>query len=410
MAWQRPASMTSGLVSTAVLNSAGGLIFWWIAARLYPTSSVGFAAAALSATVLLAQVSELGLGTQFAGRLHMEDRPGDLLVTGLMACGAVGIVLGLLFALVAPRLSAELQPLSGTPAAAILFAAGVSLGALSSVLDQVLAATFRGAVRFARNATFVIARVAFGAAGATVAGTGGIVIVAGTVVAVAASLLVVAPFVREASRLARRTPRWSRLRALSGDALSHHVLNLSRSASIWLLPLIATIAVSSAATASFYVALMLTGFVTLIGSSASFTLYVMGVTRPELMKHHVRVALVIAGTSALVGGAILVAFGRPLLGVFGGTYASAYIALVMLALTSLPVAVRDQWLSIKRARGHVRMAAWVGVVTLSLELGSAAVGARLGGIDGLAFGRLIALALIAAVMLPSLGSAALRAR
>jgi len=194
---------------------------------------------------------------------------------------------------------------------------------------------------------------------------------------------------------------WGRLRELATGALSHHLLTLSRSASVWLLPLLVTVVLSREANASFYVALLLSNFVALVTASATFTLYVAGARAPELLWRQVRFTLGMT-TAAAVGGTVILALvGRPLLSTFGGSYAEmAYPTVALLALGTIPLVVKDHWIAVQRVRGGVVRAAGIGIGALIVELAAAVVGARMGGLEGLALARLAILTIEAALMAP----------
>ena len=150
---------TGGLVTASVLTSATGFVFWWIAARQYPPAAVGLAGAAVSAMLLLSQISVFGLGTALAGVLHREPRAASLAATAMMATGLVGLLLGLTFGVLAPLVSSELRPIIVTPLALAIFVAGVGVTALTAVLDQVLVSMSRQLLQLARNVIFGFGRL-----------------------------------------------------------------------------------------------------------------------------------------------------------------------------------------------------------------------------------------------------------
>jgi O-antigen/teichoic acid export membrane protein len=109
-------SNAGALIGTTGLNSALGFIYWWLAARLFAPSAVGLASAAISAMMLLGNVGMLGLGTLLIGELpHRSHEAGALIATALLVAGGASAVLGILFGLAAPLVSAELTPLAQTP-------------------------------------------------------------------------------------------------------------------------------------------------------------------------------------------------------------------------------------------------------------------------------------------------------
>ena len=94
----------SSLVSTAAVTSALGFIYWWLAARQFSPPAVGLASAAVSAMMLLGSISALGLGSLLINELPRHpDKTPALIVTAVLVAGTAGGVLGMLFALVAPR-------------------------------------------------------------------------------------------------------------------------------------------------------------------------------------------------------------------------------------------------------------------------------------------------------------------
>ncbi len=109
--WTILRSATSLLGSRGV-TTALGVIYWWFVARYFQPTAVGLAAACISAMTLLGTLSMLGLGTLLISEL--PRRPGkelSLVSAALALAGAVGLGLGLAFALVAPHLSADFEPL-----------------------------------------------------------------------------------------------------------------------------------------------------------------------------------------------------------------------------------------------------------------------------------------------------------
>ena len=401
---------TGGLIAASVLTSATGFAFWLFAARQYPVDAVGLAGAAVSAMLLLSQIAVLGLGTSLAGVLHREPRPASLSVTAMVASGVAGVLLGLGFGLLAPLLSSELEPISATPLALVVFVAGVAVSAVVAVLDQVLVSVSRNVLQLVRNAAFGFGRLPLLVVAAVLLAPDGMAIYAAWLLGTVVSLAVLVTLVHD-TRLAGgvRPLMWSRLRDMASDALAHHVVNLSRSASVWLLPLMVTVMLSSEANAAFYIAFMMSNLILLVGKQATFTLYVVGARAPETLWRQARFTLGLSAAASLIGTIAFTLVGRQLLALFGESYAaSAYPTLAILALSALPVLVKDHWIAIQRVQGSVSRAAIVGVVFLLLELAAAAVGAVWAGLVGFAIARLVALLVQAAFMAPTLLSAIAR--
>jgi O-antigen/teichoic acid export membrane protein len=399
--FRRTLGTTAGLVVAIMVTSATGFVFWWMAARMFPAEAVGLAGASVSAMLLLSQIAVLGLGTQLAGVLHRESRAASLALTALLAAAAAGVVLALAFAAGAPLLSADLSFLIAGPLPLIIFIAGVGFTTLASVLDQVLVSLFRSGYQLLRNVLFSFSRLAVLALAAAILAPTGIVIYGAWMVGVLVSLLVVAALVARGRRSHDLRPlMWGTLRQMARSAFSHHVLDLSRSSSVWLLPLLVTVLLSPALNASFYVALLLANFVAVVGKSATFTLYIVGARAPHEMWRQLRLTLGIGLVTAVVGTLVLTLVGAELLGVFGPSYDVAYPAVAVLTLSCLPLAVKDHWIAIRRVQGNVASAAVIGVMLLAAELVAAGLGAMRGGLLGLAVARFGVLAIQAAFMAP----------
>ncbi|HEV7200456.1 MAG TPA: hypothetical protein VGO32_06610 [Candidatus Limnocylindria bacterium] len=399
---------TSGLFAATLLTSATGFVFWWIAAQGYSESAIGLAGAAVSAMLFLSQVAMLGYGTALAGILHREERPASLAVTATLAAGIAGLILGVGFAVLAPLLSSELQPLAA-PLAIVIFALGVCVAALTSVLDQVLVAVNQRLMQLIRNVIFGVGRLpVLLAIAAVVLWPDGMGIYVAWVVGLMLSLAVIVVLVHNAQLTGDIRPlMWGRLRAMAPDALAHHVVNLSRSGSVWLLPLLVTIVLSSEENAAFYIAFLVSNLILLLGKEATFTLYIVGARAPETLWRQIRFTLGFCALASVLGTIVLSVLGPRVLGVFGSSYETAYPVLLILSISALPVLVKDHWIAVHRVRGSVSKAAVVGVITLAMELAGAVVGALWGeqlgfALLGFAIGRLVALLVQAAFMLPML--------
>ncbi len=290
--FRRTLGTTAGLVVAIMVTSATGFLFWWMAARMFPAEAVGLAGASVSAMLFLSQIAVLGLGTQLAGVLHQESRAASLALTAVLAAAAAGVVLALAFAAGTPLLSADLSFLIAGPGPLLIFIAGVSLTTVASVLDQVLVSLFRNAYQLLRNLIFSFSRLAVLALAATILAPTAIVIYGAWMVGVLVSLLIVGVLVARGRHAHQLRPlMWQSLRQMARSAFAHHVLDLSRSSSVWLLPLLVTVLLSPELNASFYVALLLANFVAVVGKSATFTLYIVGARAPHEMWRQLRLTL-----------------------------------------------------------------------------------------------------------------------
>ncbi|MBS1676788.1 MAG: hypothetical protein JST08_05320 [Actinobacteria bacterium] len=420
------------MVGSTVATSLLGVAFWFVAARHFSQDAVGVAGAAVSAMLLIGFVASFGLGTLLMGELpRREGRQRSLLNAALVAAAAGGLVLGLAFALVAPLVASNLSPLNETPLATAAFAVAVALTGLAYVLDQALIGMLRGGLQLTRNIVFAAVKL------------GGLLVIAGLVTdpgaawiygswggGIAISLAVLVRFygVRPAGEELR--PDFASLRALRRAAASHAAVNLALETADLAMPILVVSLLTPAENAGFYIAWLVVGFLVMVPLSLSSVAYaidsgetVAEVTDPvEGVVHAVEpdrgraaegsrfrftlaasLAFGVAATIVLEPGAELI------LEVFGSGYAeTATTALRIMTLGVFPLVIKTHYIAIHRARRTLRRAlppAWAGTV---LELGGGALGAVLGGIDGVAWGWVAGLLIEAAVMAPDVFRGELR--
>jgi O-antigen/teichoic acid export membrane protein len=412
------------MVGSTLATSLLGVAFWFIAARHFSEEAVGVAGAAVSAMLLIGFVASFGLGTLLMGELpQRRGAQRALLNAALLAAAAAGLVLGLGFAVVAPLLASNLSPLNETVIATGAFALAVALTALAYVLDQALIGMLRGGLQLTRNIVFAAVKL------------GGLVVIAGLVTdpgaawiygswgaGIAISLVVLFRFygVRPTGESLR--PDFASLRALRRAAASHAAVNLALETADLAMPILVVSLLTPVENAGFYIAWLIVGFLVMVPVSLSSVAYaidsgetVAEVTDPvEGVVHAVEpaphggggesrfrftlaasLAFGVAATIVLEPGAELI------LKVFGSGYAeSATTALRIMTLGVFPLVIKTHYIAIHRARRTLRRAlplAWAGTV---LELGGGALGAALGGIDGVAWGWVAGLMIEALVMAP----------
>jgi O-antigen/teichoic acid export membrane protein len=389
------------LVGTTLVTSGLGFVYWWAAARLFPPDIIGFSAAAISAMTLLGTVGMVGLGTLLMRELprRMSDA-GGLIMTALLIAAGVSSGLGLLFAVFAPRLSAEFIPLSADGVSLALFVTGVMLTAVTLVLDQVLLGVLRGGTQLMRNTLFALAKLLLlVVAGFSLATNSGMVIYGTWALGILLSLGVIGLVVaREHIPLSWFRPNWALMRGLRRAALSHHALNLALQAPGLMLPVVVTALLSSSANASFYTAWMIAAFVFVAPNALTTMLYVVGSADPVSLPRKVRQTLKLSLLAGAGGSLFLVLFADVILNLFGRTYADEAVwCLRILALGVFPLTVRVHFIAIRRIEGHILSAARLMAFGGGLELLLAALGGSMDGLTGLSIGWVGAICVEAAL-------------
>jgi O-antigen/teichoic acid export membrane protein len=388
------------MMGTVVVTAMLGAGYWLVAARQFSPNAVGVASAAVAAMTLLGYLATVGFGTLLMGELPRRDRHHrGLLNAALLVSGAIGALLGIGFAFVAPLVSADLGPLSETWVAAVVFAVGVGLTGLAAVLDQALIGLMRGGLQLTRNVVFSLVKlVALVLVAYLSTDAGGVWIYAAWTVGIAVSLLVLVRFYRrrEGDGL---LPRFSLLNEMRVDAATHHVYNLSIRAPDLVLPLIVVSLLSATANANFYIAWMIASFGFMVPVSLSSVLYAVGSGDSVDLHERYRLSVGLSAGLGLLANLVLLFAGAPILALFGSSYeAQALTTLHILALGVFPETIKAHFLSISRVERRISETIPLVVGGTVLELAGAVAGGIAGSLSLVAAGWLAAVCVEAVVM------------
>ncbi len=391
------------LVGTTAVTSVLGFAYWWLATQLFPPEAVGLASAAISAMMLLGTVCMLGLGTLLTGELPRQlGKEGPLISAALIITGGVGGVLGIMFAVVAPLISSDFQPLRASGTDIGLFAIGVSLTAITLVLDQALIGLLRGGLQLWRNTLFAMAKlVVLFVAGYVLSFVTGMTIYITWLIGNALSLVALVGFIPLRERGVRNTylPQWGLLQKLGSAAIQHHILNLILLAPPLVLPILVTIQLSATENAWFYVSFMLANFLFGLTYALSTVLYAVSSAQPSVLAHKARVTLGLAIATSILANCVLQFGARQVLGLFGHIYAEqATWSLRILSLAVFPLIIKSHYIAIYRVYNRIAYAILPIAIGTFAEVGGAALGGYLAGLSGLSLGWLMALSVEALFM------------
>ena len=395
---------SGSLVGTTAVTSGLGFLYWWLAARLFAPSEVGIGAAAISAMTLIGTISTLGLGTMLTGELARNRANAAALTNAAMlAAGAVSMVIGVGFAVLAPFLSKELSILASSPTAILMFALGASFTAIALVLDPALIGLLRADVQFMRNTLFSVIKL--GALAAIPIWFGmrsGLDIYLSWLIGNAVTLVLLALYgLHKAERRSNVHPDWRLLHGLGRKSLEHHVLNLAILGPSMLLPIVVTTVLSAEANAYFYTAWMLGALVGVGPTSLTSVLYAVGSGDTQRLTQQVRFTLGLGFAIAIVANLVLWLVGDLLLGMFGQQYvAHALWPLRILGLSVVPLIMREHFVAIRRIENRAMQASAPIAIAGVARIAGALIGTWYGGLVGLTVALLIVECLIALTMLP----------
>jgi len=393
----------ASLFGTTAVTSLFGFGFWWLAARIFPVTAVGYASAAVSALMMIGVIGMLGLGTVLINELaRRPPGSGSLLTASLLVSGIASAVLGLGFVLVTPHLTGRPMPFAAHADTMLLFALGAALTGTTFVLDQALIGLLRGELQLFRNIVGSVARlVLLAVAAVLVRDRAGIGILVAWVVGTLVSMLLLARSMQRRGIPVLHLPDWVIMRRLSRSAASHNWLNMTAQLPGYAMPVLATGLVSPAAGAGFYVVWNILNFITIVPFHLSTVLQAIGAADVSLLRRKLRFTLRLALLAGAAGVPVLVAGAGTILSAFGPDYAAHGTGpLRVLAFGYFSWVFQACYVSVCRVHGLIVRAAVTMTIAGLLELGAAATGAVVGGLMGLSVGLLAALCLVAGVTAP----------
>lgn len=407
-------SNATSLAGTFGVTAGLGVAYWWVAARSFSPSTVGFGSAAVSGMTLVATLASLGLGTFAMGEAPRRARPAALIFAALLGSTALGILGAAAYLAVVPFLSAELAPLRTDAVIAAAFVVGCASMSLGMVADQALIGALRGGLQLWRNGVFGVVKLLLlaGIALAFTGGGGGVVLVTWVLGGVVSFVVMAGPlagWARGFANVPRRDPDGGR-RALfgevTGSVMGHQALNLALRVPYLALPIIVVGLVSTSANASFYIAWMMTTVAFVLPGALATVLYAVSSDGPAALAQRMRMTVSLSTAITVVACGVLIVAAAPVLSIFGPSYArDGDTALRLLALAGLPAVVKNHFVVVSRVSGRIRRALPVVWIGGGLEFGLAVVGAQLGGLDGLCLGFLVALCVEAILMAPTVARA-----
>ena len=390
------------LIGTTAITSGLGFVYWWIAARHFSPEAIGFASACISAMMLLGSFCVLGLGTLLITELpRQRGKEASLISSALLVVSLVGGGVGIVFALLAPYAISSFRSLGTNSLNCSIFAVGVSLNAVTLVLDQALIGLLRGSLQLWRNTVFAVVKLGtLFVVCSWMTRDIGIALYAMWAISSALSLIVlIVPIARKKQDVKRYFPQWGLFRKLGGAAIQHHLLNLILQFPTQVLPLLVTVLLSARMNAWFYVSWMIVSFVFIIPGALTTVLHAMNSAQPSTLAHKARVTIGLAALTGVLTNIVLQFSTTQVLGIFGSTYAThATWCLRVLVLAVFPLIIKNHYISICRIEDHVSRAIFSILPGGILEVGAATLGAHVGGLTGLSIGWVTAIAIEATCM------------
>ena len=390
---------------TMALTAGLGFVYWIIATRYYPQESVGLASAAISSMLLLGEVGVFGLTSLLVGQLSRSKyKISTLISTALVVIVFTSGIPAIVFGLVAPKLSMELEPLSSSVWILVMYVVGVISISAGLILDYSTIGLERGELQLWRNLIFAVAKlITLVIVAAWLSSRSGMVLY-GTWAASAILSLVISLFysISKGLRYTDMIPDFTLFKELRGLAVGHHALNLAAQVPGMLLPILVTILLSLSVTASFYIAWMITSFILFVPTSLSITLYAAAAKYPETGRTRMRFSLLLSFALGIVANILIFFLAKPILAVFGDLYVSqAEQILKILALSVFPHTLLVHFVAKMRINETANKASFIVWFGAILQLVLASTGAKLFSTIGFSTGWLIGLSIVAVLVAPN---------
>ncbi len=379
--WANPVSRSGLLLLVnTIVTGVFGLLYWVLAARLYPQSAVGRAGALVSASTLLSGVGQLNLSGMLMRFLpQARERSRQLVwVTYGVACssalaltavGGVGVWL----------LTSGSSALRLSPLVAVLFAASVAATVVFTLQDSVLIAVGKTEWVPAENGAFGVAKIVLLVAFASLASWGAIF--ASWMLPLAATIpLMTWLLVRFLPRRAdgklpplREGTKRQITRFVFGDATAGTFTQTWT----YLLPVLVTVKLGAESDALFYTAFLFSSTLDQVASNFSSALVVAGAHDPDALGELVRATLRRTYLILVPSVLFFVALAPFIVRVYGVHYAAAADTLRILALACLPKALLLVYYGVCRVKRQThRSAAMQGAACIAILGGAAIVSSR----------------------------------
>ncbi len=395
----------ASLVSTSVVTSGLGFVYWTVAARMFSASEVGESATAIAAMSLIAPFTLLGFGTALIFKLPaMSSGRAQLVSTAAVVCAAIGGLVALGCALALPTDFLGLPGIGHDVPTTLLFVGGVSAHSVAMMLDSALLSVVGGGIQLKRNVVQAVVKLVLLIVFAlTLSRYGALSIYASWFVATVASIAVVGVLLLRQRRVPLRAiwPRFSALSSLRLQAAQHHVLNLSLTVPYFAMPIVANVILGSEMAGYLYATWSLAGFVFVLPIAMSMALFASGARDSSTILAEFRFSLRKSMAACVAANLLILPLGGFVLSIFGAAYAeNGRTVLIVLCVGGLGLVIRDHHVAAARITGDVGREAVLMVALGTSELVGAAIGASHGGLLGLSLGWLAAVALEVLVCTP----------
>ncbi|HEY0002702.1 MAG TPA: glycosyltransferase [Actinoplanes sp.] len=336
-AWQDVFIRNSVMLLLATVElAAGGFLFWRLVAQVFTPEQVGLAGTLISASSLVATLAMLGMNNSLIRYLAEWPERARTVSSGAALVAVASVAGSLIFAAGTPWFA---PPLTGTlhGPAVLGFIVLTVAGAVGTLYDNVFVALRSSGYVLARNTVAVLLRLALPLG---LVGLGGMGIFTAYWLAFALGVVIYMVALQRRFGMPLRSPvSLARLRAMWRYSLGTYLATVILMVPSLVMPILVAQRNGLREAASYYIAALLASILLFIPEATSRSFFAEASHHGSMAKTGLwRVLLLIAGTQTPILLALIL-LGRPVLALFGDSYATAYPLLVILAVTNVLGAV-----------------------------------------------------------------------
>ncbi len=385
---------SSALIITTGLNAVLGLLFWVLAARLYPSSAVGQGAAGVAGMQLVSSFGWFGLQYVLLRYLPIVGPQQRRLLLAVYGGGvAIGALAALIYLLTGHR------PLVRDAFSGLAFVGATAAWIIFSLQDPALVGLRRSGWVPVENATFGALKAA---ALVALAGTASAWAIFGSWAAGAALFAVIVNALVFGKVLRHPAPATGRLptrRRIARFAGGHHVIAVLLAVPDSLVPLLVLDLLSANANARYYAAWTVGFSLRLVAVNVASALTAEGARAASDIDQLARTAARLAAAMIFPLGLLCVVAAPLVMALFGHGYAGAASLLRLFAAALLPFSVSTFTIALERVRERIGPALVLAVISTGVTLVLDLILIPHHGIDGAGVGWLVAQVVTAAAAL-----------
>ncbi len=349
------------IMTSTVMTSLLGYLFWIIVTRTFSPEVSGTAAAttsAIQATVLVASIGAAAAMVEWLPRcsspLEWRQRvTAGLLVSAVSAAVGAGFVVGVF------GFWHSTLPQLASPHGAVLFVAACVFFAVGLVLDYIAVSEHRGGLLLVRSMVLCGLRIPLLLIPISALTSADSILLAWTLAAGASLVWVVAAFGSRSGRslLPSFDELRPNLRQMASSLIGQHLITVAAMLAGYLLPVIVYVRLSAADNSYFYITWMLGSVFSIISPAVAGALFVEGAAKPSELPQLARRCLLTVSVLLVVPMLVYIFGGGLILSLFGEGYVEhGQLLLVLLAIAAIPDSLTNIAVAVLRITNRMRAA------------------------------------------------------